>query len=211
MTCLIIALRWRPGDLNRSLCRIVSYTSFPEGVSLILLPIKELESCGDLPWVVLELNEVGFRRLDALGLFGISKSVSLAKGEVDLHRDVSVIGTSLAIFVVMTDFEEPLFGCFSDLCSCAVVWCVPLGTCCIQAQAVSKATGEGMVMPFILPCLLGCIGGALNRGKIRDKYKYAGSFILDCLLHCLLTCCAVTQEYREVNRQTSEKKPNTKN
>jgi Cys-rich protein (TIGR01571 family) len=106
----------------------------------------------------------------------------------------------------MTDFEEPLFGCFSDLFSCIVAWVVPCGSCYIQASAVSKATEEGMLVPFIMPCLLACVGGALNRGKIRDKYKYAGSFPLDCLLHWFCTCCAVTQEYREVDRQSQAKK-----
>mmetsp|Transcript_1079 Transcript_1079/g.2635 ORF Transcript_1079/g.2635 Transcript_1079/m.2635 type:complete len:106 (+) Transcript_1079:4754-5071(+) len=105
----------------------------------------------------------------------------------------------------MTDFEEPLFGCFSDLFSCLVTSCVPFGSCYIQASAVTKATEEGMLVPFLLPCCFACVGGALNRGKIRDKYKYAGSFILDCVLHWFLTCCAVTQEYREVNRQTRDK------
>ena len=101
----------------------------------------------------------------------------------------------------MADFEEPLCGCFSDIFSCCCAFIVPGGYCFIQSKAVSIATGESMVVPFILPCLLCCIGGAMNRGKIREKHKLDGSFVVDCLLHWCLGCCATTQEYREARKR----------
>jgi Cys-rich protein (TIGR01571 family) len=106
----------------------------------------------------------------------------------------------------MADFEQPLFGCLSDLFSCLIVSFIPGGICFIQASAVNRATGEGMVIPFILPCLAACIGAAINRGKLRDHYKLNGSFVIDCLLHWFCSCCAVTQEYREVNTREGSKK-----
>lgn len=101
----------------------------------------------------------------------------------------------------MVDFDEGLCGCLSDITSCLIACLVPGGVCGIQAKAVNKATGEGMLVPFIFPCFTGCIGAAFNRGKIRDKYHLEGNYITDCLLEMLCPLCAVTQEYREVNRR----------
>ncbi|CAG9310860.1 unnamed protein product [Blepharisma stoltei] len=101
----------------------------------------------------------------------------------------------------MAAFDEPLCGCLSEMCSCLIACFVPCGTCCLQAWSVNKAYQEGLLKPFILPCLLFCFGAAINRGQIRKKYHIEGSFITDCLIEWICAPCAVTQEYREVNRR----------
>ena len=100
----------------------------------------------------------------------------------------------------MADFNEELFGCFSDFVVC--LWSfVPGGICCIQAKAVDKALGEGAIIPYLFPAFLLCIGGALNRGKIRVRYSLEGSFPGDCCLWTFCACCASIQEYKEVNKR----------
>ncbi|CAG9313782.1 unnamed protein product [Blepharisma stoltei] len=101
----------------------------------------------------------------------------------------------------MAEFDEGLCACLSDLPSCLFVCFIPGGFCCLQAKAVDKATGEGLLVPYIFPCLTFCIGAAFNRGKIRNKYRIEGNFVTDCLIEWLCSLCAVTQEYREVNRR----------
>ena len=111
----------------------------------------------------------------------------------------------------MADFEEPLCGCLSDMCTCLIAWCVPGGICFLQASSVATATqssaggGEGMCMPFLCVCCLGCLGGAINRGKIRTQYNIQGSFGMDCILWWCLPLCAATQEYREVQKRSGGK------
>ena len=98
----------------------------------------------------------------------------------------------------MSNFNEELFGCFSDIKVCLAGWCLP---CCVQAVAVDKANGSGVFIPYLFVCLLGCIGGAVNRGKIRDRFGIEGSFVLDCLLWWFCAECSACQEYREVQKR----------
>jgi len=106
----------------------------------------------------------------------------------------------------MADFEEPLLGCLADFCICLVAFCVPCGACCMQAQAVDRATqgNEGVFMPLLCVCCLGCIGAAINRGKIRESFSISGSFVNDCLIWSCCGPCAATQEYREVRTRTNK-------
>jgi len=103
----------------------------------------------------------------------------------------------------MTNFEEELCGCCSDVKVCLWGWCIPCGIVCIQASAVNKATGTGATVPCLLVVFLGFIGGAINRGKIREHYKIDGSFINDCFTWMYCAPCAACQEYREVTRKAS--------
>ena len=98
----------------------------------------------------------------------------------------------------MANFNEDLFGCFSDLKLCLLACCVPGGVCCLQAEAVYKAYGQSRFVPYLFPFCLACIGGAVNRGKIRERYSLEGSFIVDCLLWWIVPVCASLQEYKEV-------------
>ena len=104
-----------------------------------------------------------------------------------------------------TDFQEALFGCFSDIFSCAVVGCVPFGCSIIQSIAVVRATGESCIIPYCLPVLLGCIGTAINRGDIREHLNISGNFCTDFSISCCCLPCAVCQEYREVKLHTQPK------
>ena len=98
----------------------------------------------------------------------------------------------------MSNFNEDLFGCLSDIKVCLAGCFYP---CCVQAVAVDKATGTGVVMPLLLVCCLSCIGAGINRGKIRERYGIEGSFIFDCFLWWFCGECAACQEYREVQKR----------
>lgn len=100
-------------------------------------------------------------------------------------------------------FQEPLFGCFSDLFSCLIAFCCPGGYCYIQASARNKATHEDCLYPYVLPLLFLCVGAAINRKKLREHYSFSGNFASDCLYHFLCGVCAVTQEYREAHKRES--------
>jgi Cys-rich protein (TIGR01571 family) len=101
----------------------------------------------------------------------------------------------------MANFNEELFGCFSDVKSLLWAWCVPGGACCMQALAVDKATGAGAVVPYFLVACLACVGGAINRGKIRERFGIGGDFINDLLIWWCCGPCAACQEYREVQKR----------
>ncbi|CAG9323276.1 unnamed protein product [Blepharisma stoltei] len=103
----------------------------------------------------------------------------------------------------MVQWEEPLFGCFRDCCTCIIVWFCPLAYCIYQGISVKKATGESCFGAYCCPIVLCCIGAAINRGKIRDRYLINGSFVGDCFYHFCCGPCAVCQEYREVNVRES--------
>ena len=101
----------------------------------------------------------------------------------------------------MSQFQEELCGCFSDIPVCLFAWCVPGGVCCMQASAVDKATQQGAVVPYLLICCLNSIGAAINRGKIRQVYGIQGSCINDCCIWMWCAPCAACQEYRETKRR----------
>ncbi|CAG9329920.1 unnamed protein product [Blepharisma stoltei] len=103
----------------------------------------------------------------------------------------------------MVQWEEPLFGCFRDCCSCIIISLCPMAYCVYQGISVKKATGESCLCACCYSAVLCCIGAAINRGKIRDRYLINGSCFSDCLLHCLCGPCAACQEYREVNVRES--------
>ena len=96
------------------------------------------------------------------------------------------------------EFQEPLYGCFSDILSCGIVAFIPCGCMIIQSLSVVKATGETCIIPYCLPILLGCIGSAINRGDIREKLEISGNFCTDLLVSCCCLPLAICQEYREI-------------
>jgi uncharacterized Cys-rich domain len=101
----------------------------------------------------------------------------------------------------MNNWQEELFGCFSNTNICLWGWCIPCGFVCLQAVAVEKATGgeSGRVISCLLFLICGCIGGAINRRKIRNSYGIDGSLLNDLLIWWLFGACAGCQEYREVS------------
>ena len=104
--------------------------------------------------------------------------------------------------IIMANFNEDLFGCFSELPICLFGCCVPAGACCLQATAVDKCYGQGKFVPFLFVCSLGCIGGAINRGKIRLRYSLEGSFCGDLLTWWICGTCAGIQEYKEARNRS---------
>ena len=102
----------------------------------------------------------------------------------------------------MGGFQEELCGCFSDILSCLIGWCVPLGYICLQASAVSTSSNFNPVAAFFISCCCQCIGAAIMRGKIRTAYSMEQAFVADCLLWCCCGPCAGCQEYREVKKRT---------
>ncbi|CAG9336297.1 unnamed protein product [Blepharisma stoltei] len=94
-------------------------------------------------------------------------------------------------------FDEHICGCFTEMCSCLIAFCIPFGTCGLQAYAINKSIGEGYVIPFVIPIFGWCIGSAINREQIRKKYHIESDFCKDCLFHTFLNPCAAAQEYRE--------------
>ena len=74
------------------------------------------------------------------------------------------------------EWDEDLFGCFSDVPLAIVVGCLPGALCCVQAISVDKVTHEGKGLPCLLVTCLLPIGGALNRETIRKKLDLNGNF-----------------------------------
>mmetsp|Transcript_9619 Transcript_9619/g.14326 ORF Transcript_9619/g.14326 Transcript_9619/m.14326 type:complete len:111 (-) Transcript_9619:1194-1526(-) len=98
----------------------------------------------------------------------------------------------------MSNFEEPLFNCTSDVPSCLISFLLfPIGTCLLQVDTVDTLRGDGVGVPIVHNLILGAVGGAINRGKIREKLGIRATFLEDCLLHYFCSCCASAQEYRE--------------
>jgi Cys-rich protein (TIGR01571 family) len=97
-------------------------------------------------------------------------------------------------------FDEPLFGCSQERTSCWVVALVPCGMPVIQAIAVDKAQGKGLVVPLLLGCL-GPIGAAINRARVRNAYGIEGTFCADFCIHLWCAPCSVCQEYRQALRK----------
>lgn len=97
-----------------------------------------------------------------------------------------------------SDFQESLFGCFTDIPSFLLVAFIPCGCGILQSCTVKKVTGDTCLVPYCMPVLLGCIGSAINRGEIRTVLKINGNFYSDFLTTCFCLCCSVCQEYREV-------------
>lgn len=108
-------------------------------------------------------------------------------------------------YLKQTEFDQPLFGCSSDIKSCLIVACLPCGGAIAQGLAVKNATGEGFIVPYCMTILLACIGAAINRGQIRNKYNLEGGFINDFCYHMWCHHCASCQEYREVNVRNQAK------
>ena len=97
------------------------------------------------------------------------------------------------------EWDEKLFGCFTNIPVCLIAGCLPGGVCCIQATAVDMATGDGKFIPCLIIACIGPIGGAINRETIRKKYDIEGGFIGSLCTWCWCGECAACQEYREVS------------
>eukprot|EP01089_Gocevia_fonbrunei_P020566 TRINITY_DN76_c0_g1_i2.p1 TRINITY_DN76_c0_g1~~TRINITY_DN76_c0_g1_i2.p1 ORF type:complete len:104 (-),score=9.38 TRINITY_DN76_c0_g1_i2:205-516(-) len=95
----------------------------------------------------------------------------------------------------MGDWQEGLFGCFSDIESCLCSCFCP----CVQiGKNIEAVDGDGCVLWAILYMFLPCIIGTVERGKVRQKYSIEGSVISDLFCSWCCGCCAMAQEAREI-------------
>lgn len=97
----------------------------------------------------------------------------------------------------MGEWQNGLFGCFSNCGVCIITYFLP----CITAGRNAEAVGEGC---FLYGCLsiLGPIGiwsRAKIRGKIREQKGIDGSFMMDCIMHWICGLCSLIQEANELN------------
>ncbi|ESO88013.1 hypothetical protein LOTGIDRAFT_234788 [Lottia gigantea] len=102
----------------------------------------------------------------------------------------------------MAEFQQSLFGCFSNCTLCLVTYFVP----CYTAGKNAEAVGESCVLYGFLS-LLGCIGiytRAKIRGKIRETKGIEGSFGHDCVISWFCGLCALIQESAEVGGTCGE-------
>ena len=98
-------------------------------------------------------------------------------------------------------WKAPFFGCFDDMSSCILSFCVP----CVQyGFNAAKIDGSGC---FGACCMYACcmmcggyqcaIGGA-KRTSMRNQYMLEESCCCDCCVHWCCCWCALSQEAREL-------------
>jgi Cys-rich protein (TIGR01571 family) len=97
----------------------------------------------------------------------------------------------------MSDWQSPIFGCFSDPKLCVFVFCCPIYAYGKSAEAVGE--------DCLLHAILVSVGYApITRWRIRKARNIEGSMLSDVLCHCLLPCCALIQEAKETGWNVPE-------
>jgi len=99
------------------------------------------------------------------------------------------------------DWQNGLFGCFSNLTTCILGYFVPCYVHGKNAAAVGDdclLCGLVFFVPFADIWFL-----ADNRRKIREQKGIDGSLIGDLAIMCFCTCCAIVQQVNEVNYMTA--------
>lgn len=97
----------------------------------------------------------------------------------------------------MGEWQNGLFGCFSNCGTCIITYLAP----CYTAGKNAEAVGEGCVLYGCL-AILGPIGmytRATIRGKIREQKGIEGGFGGDCIMAVCCGLCALVQEANEIN------------
>lgn len=104
------------------------------------------------------------------------------------------------------DFGESLFGCFSNLRTCVVVWCcAPLKVVetALTAEVIKKdeACFHALLATCFFPFYM-LLAHPCQRATIRANLggRQDGWDIVDLLLGWICTICVLTQEAREVDR-----------
>lgn len=111
----------------------------------------------------------------------------------------------------MSDFEVGLFDCCKSINKICILSCLPFGSSCIQAKAVSiTRSNEKFCEAFSYSFFFCCIGAGLNRQHIREFYDIDGTLIEDVFCHLLCEPCASAQEYNEVLRKSRPRRPTLK-
>ncbi|CAG9310719.1 unnamed protein product [Blepharisma stoltei] len=94
------------------------------------------------------------------------------------------------------DFKT--FECAQNPVMCLWAWCVPCGSCCMQAIDAKISDPENKnaaLIACLFDCFLCCIGATINRMKLRKQMSIEDSVAMDFLCSCCCGCCSVTQEW----------------
>merc|ERR1712168_350267 len=100
-------------------------------------------------------------------------------------------------FIEMADFQNGLFGCFSNCTLCIVSYLVPCYTHGKTAEAVGDdclTCGLVVMVPLANIFFL-----AQTRGKVRTQKGIDGSFLGDIAASCCCFLCTLVQSANEVN------------
>jgi len=89
-------------------------------------------------------------------------------------------------------FQEPFFGCFSDIKGTALSCCCP----CIVAAANEANVADRPVT--YVDCLACCPSPYTTTQTMRKKYGMAYAPFNDCFAACCCRCCALHQTTREI-------------
>ncbi|XP_030529204.1 protein PLANT CADMIUM RESISTANCE 2-like [Rhodamnia argentea] len=103
-------------------------------------------------------------------------------------------------------WSSGLFHCFEDLPTCCLsFWCP-----CVTFGRIAEIVDNGTVSCAVHGALYalinmltgcGCCYSCLYRTKMRQQYQLREDPCADCLVHFCCECCALTQEYRELERR----------
>ena len=97
-------------------------------------------------------------------------------------------------------WKAPFCGCFDDLSSCCLSFCLP----CVQyGYNASKIDGSGFCgacsrYALCMVCCCQCTMGGDKRTTMRHQYMLQESCCWDCCVHWCCCCCALSQEAREL-------------
>jgi len=126
------------------------------------------------------------------------RSIAYTEGiQQSFRLQTSVVGWYLPLVLVMVQFQNGLFGCFSNCCVCIVTYFFP----CYTQGKVAEKVGESCILHgllFFVP-IADIICGAMIREKVRQNKGIEGSFVMDCLTIFFCFPCALCQEGNEVD------------
>merc|ERR1711959_443354 len=114
-------------------------------------------------------------------------------------------------FVIMGDWEDGLFVCFSDFKVLIFLYFIP---CFVIGKYMEKVDGGGCVVHAIKWSICPLLFGVLNRQAIAKKYEIDEGCFMSIIYHYCLTMCALAQEARHVKAKEGEylfKSPETVN
>ncbi|XP_031493065.1 protein PLANT CADMIUM RESISTANCE 3-like [Nymphaea colorata] len=99
-----------------------------------------------------------------------------------------------------------LFQCCTDPSNCVLTCFCP----CVTFGRIAEIVDRGKTSCIVGACLYeamklltccGCLYAAFFRAKLRAQYRLPEKPAADWLVHCICEPCALTQEYRELQRR----------
>ena len=103
-------------------------------------------------------------------------------------------------------YKSDLFGCFEDIPSCLMAYCLP----CVQYgqnyEALHKqdCLTQGLLFLVLMMFACPCIIHMGFRKQVRTKFNIPGDDCNDCLLTWCCQCCALAQDAREIEWRQME-------